>query len=76
MAITMMYKCDGCDAQAEGGQITRDFLSFSGRSYGIGQYRIHSDPEELAPKGWTAFCVVGCTYCPTCTKDLTPDGNG
>lgn len=62
----MVFSCDGCSKIAPPVPVRREFASLSGRGWGFGRYVVDSDPESLAPEGWTAFCIVGCTYCPEC----------
>jgi len=70
MGIKFIYRCDGCNNVAEGGHVSRTFLSVSGKSHGIGSYHIDADPVRDAPDGWTPFCIVGATYCIDCTEKL------
>lgn len=70
MSISMVFSCDGCFKTAPAVSIKREFESLNGRGWGFGRYVVHSDPESLAPEGWTAFCIVGCTYCPECTAEI------
>ena len=68
MSVTVHYKCDGCDAEAEGTDRLRvEFRSFSGRSHGIGRVVHVNTVKDVAPKGWVPFDpYTHATYCPEC----------
>ncbi len=70
MSIRFLYRCDGCNNEAVSGHVSRTFESFSGRDHGFGVHRVEANPERDAPDGWIAFCILGCTYCPDCAKEL------
>lgn len=70
MSIQLIYCCDGCGAEARSGRVARKFESFNGQGYGFGVYRIDADPVRDAPDGWIAFCIIGCTYCPSCADGM------
>ena len=74
--ITVIFKCSGCTAEAEGTKPLRQkFTSITGRSYGIGTY--HWDtPDDITPEGWTASDLIGATYCPKCTSELEGNDKG
>ena len=68
--ITVTFRCGGCDAKAQGtAPLSREFVSFSGRSHGIGGYHWNT-VADVTPEGWTASDRIGATYCPACTKSL------
>lgn len=72
MTVKLLLTCDGCPDTTAEAKIERRFLSFNGRGYGWGVYRI-DELEEVAPDGWTLFDLIGATYCPTCTDELFGD---
>lgn len=67
MSVIILFRCNGCDAQAEGVRpLRRTFISFGGRGHRFGRY--HEDAAStLAPEGWIAFDpYTSATYCPDC----------
>lgn len=75
MSATIKLRCGGCDAEAETEPMRRTFHSFDGSGHGFGRY-VGPDIEALvAQKGWTLFDIIGCTYCPDCTKKLDDDAS-
>lgn len=72
--VTVLFRCDGCEAQAPGtDRITQEFRSFSGRSWGFGKYHTAS-VLSVCPEGWIAFDLIGATYCPKCAAEIFPEG--
>ena len=69
--IKMTAHCGGCDATTPAGQVRQVFRSFSGRSYGLGNY--HEAIEWDLPDGWVKFDLIGCTYCPSCAAEIWPE---
>ena len=72
MSVTVHYRCDGCDAEADGVMpIRKEFRSFSGRGYGIGTTVFADSIESVAPEGWMPFdpYTYAC-YCPKCWKEI------
>jgi len=71
MTVQVLFECGGCSATAKGTHwLTREFVSVSGRSYGIGSYH-YSTPQDVAPDGWIAFDpYTGCCYCPSCWSEI------
>lgn len=68
--ITVTYYCSGCPATATA-EIRRHFLSFSGKDYGLGVYKV-DNVESVAPEGWVPFDpYTSVTYCPNCWADIT-----
>lgn len=78
MSVTVKFSCNGCNAVAEGTKpLRREFVSFSGRSYGWGTHRMTVGVEDVLPEGWVAFdpCTQ-CCYCPTCWAGIVGEDNG
>ena len=70
MSICVTFKCDGCDAEAPGtASLRRHFESINNREYGFGSYKFDT-ANEVAPEGWTPYCIIGCTYCPACSAEI------
>ena len=73
MPATIKLRCGGCDAEAETEPLRRTFQSLDGSGHGFGRY-VMPNVEALAEQvGWTLFDLIGCTYCPECTKQLQSD---
>lgn len=71
MSTRLHLKCDGCDAETHTERITRTFQSFNGRGYGFGRYHYPSIDDVVTPTGWVwSDPYTGCTYCPTCWKEI------
>jgi hypothetical protein len=72
MSVTVHYECNGCFAKAEGTEPLRvEFMSVSGRSYGIGSFRPANSATSVAPEGWWAFDPYTCLcYCPECRAKI------
>lgn len=72
MSVTLVFACDGCDAKTEGTKrLRKEFVSISGRNYGIGAPRWQESPEDVAPEGWIAADpYTYCTYCPKCWTEI------
>lgn len=76
MAITATFRCDGCDAKAEGTKpLGRQFHGITGRAHGFGHHR-YDTANDVVPDGWTAYCIIGCCYCPACTAELNKPTTG
>jgi hypothetical protein len=77
--VTVTYRCGGCSATATAPEQTvrREFVSLSGRSYGVGSYVLTPIKiEGVAPDGWAAFDpYTQCTYCPECWASICGDLN-
>lgn len=70
MGTKLTLACDGCDAQTQSERISKKFVSFSGRSYGLG-VRQPPDIDSAIPEGWVwSDPYTSCTYCPTCWADI------
>ena len=69
MGVRMTFECDGC-GESTSINVRREFHAFNGAAYGFGYHHVNSDPSAIAPPGWIAYCVVGCTYCPDCAVGL------
>lgn len=70
MPAFLKLTCGGCDAEAETEPLRRTFHSLNGSGHGFGRY-VMPDMEAAAEKiGWTLYDVIGCTYCPECTKKI------
>ena len=53
--ITMLFRCGGCDATAEG----------------TGRLEKGASAQGIAPQGWVAFDpYTSCTYCPECWAEI------
>jgi hypothetical protein len=74
VGIGFVYSCGGCDARQEVQAPPREFISINGRGYGFGHFEYPS-PADCAPKGWTAYDIIGCTYCPDCSRELFGSGD-
>lgn len=72
MPATLKLTCGGCSAEAEVA-LRRTFDSFDGKGYGFGRYVIPSIEDEARRIGWTLYDVIGCTYCPECTKMINDE---
>jgi hypothetical protein len=72
MSVVAIFRCDGCDAVAEGtARLKKEFVSVSGRSHGVGSSRWTNTPDDVAPFGWIAADpYTFCTYCPTCWTEI------
>jgi hypothetical protein len=72
--ITINFECGGCFAKTKGiSWLKRDFVSVTGKPYGIGTYR-YTTPQDVAPEGWIAFDpYTGCCYCPKCWAEIEGD---
>ncbi len=72
MSVLVKFKCDGCDAEADGTAcLRRTFRSFSGRSHGLGVVVPANSVEDLAPEGWVAYDpYTYATYCPKCWAEI------
>lgn len=72
VSVTVQFSCGGCDAKAEGTHpLRKEFVSVSGRSYGIGLLQWACGVENVVPEGWVAFDpYTGCTYCPKCWAEI------
>lgn len=72
MSVVVWFKCNGCDAAAEGtSRLRKEFVSVSGRSYGFGSARWTNTPDDVVPEGWVAAdpCTY-CCYCPACWQQI------
>jgi hypothetical protein len=72
MGVEVLFQCDGCFKGTRGtGRLMREFVSVSGRSYGIGSVRPANTIEDVAPEGWIAYDpYTYCTYCPSCWDEI------
>ncbi len=72
MSVRVVFECGGCFAKAEGtAPLRREFVSVSGRSYGIGSVVPVNTVEDVTPTGWIAFDpYTSCCYCPTCWSEI------
>ena len=71
MSTTLHLKCDGCDAEVHIGRISKTFVSFSGRGYGLGVRHNPSIDAAVAPTGWIwSDPYTSCTYCPACWAQI------
>ncbi len=72
MTVTVHYECNGCFAKAEGTEPLRmEFVSVSGRSYGVGSAQSMNDARSVAPEGWWAFDpYTYLCYCPKCRAGI------
>jgi len=70
--IRVLFSCDGCHAEAVGtSPLRREFVSVTGRSYGLGSYRPANSIEDVTPEGWIAYDpYTQCTYCPKCWAEI------
>lgn len=71
MSVQVRFHCDGCTKVAEGTErIRSDFVSVSGRSYGVGSFR-EEPASTKAPEGWVPFDpFTRCCYCPECWQQI------
>lgn len=70
MGTTLKLTCGGCDAKAESKPFRKEFVSVSGRSYGLGSWRT-PDIDDVVPEGWVwSDPYTACTYCPKCWEDI------
>lgn len=72
MSVFIYFACDGCDAETKPVRAESEFRSFSGKSYGLGR-RLEPSLSSLAPEGWVAYDLIGCTYCPSCVSALNEE---
>lgn len=72
MGVKVVFECGGCFATVEGtDRLRREFVSFSGRSYGFGRNVPANTVEDVTPEGWIAYDpYTHCTYCPTCWQSI------
>lgn len=71
MSTTLHLKCDGCDAEIHTERISKSFISFSGRSYGLGQWHNPDIDAAVDATGWVwSDPYTSCTYCPDCWKGI------
>ena len=77
MSVMLLLECSGCyDATATVGPLRKRFVSFSGKSYGVGTFQL-DDPEPLTPDGWVMFDpYTQCTYCPDCWTCIVEHPSG
>ena len=77
MSVLVRFECSGCDAKADGTKpLRKEFVSVSGRSYGIGSAQWAVRVEDVVPEGWMPFDpYTYCTYCPKCWRGIerTPE---
>lgn len=67
MSTCIRMKCDGCDVIVETAPIRKEFVSFSGRSYGLGRWHEPDIDKAVEPTGWLwSDPYTSCTYCPGC----------
>ena len=66
MSVKVQLECDGF--------LRKEFVSVSGRSYGIGSFQPANTVEDLAPEGWVPWDPYTCaTYCPKCWAEITEE---
>ena len=72
MTVNVQFSCGGCDAKAEGtAPLRRQFVSFSGRSYGFGTVQPVNTIDDVTPEGWVAYDpYTYCCYCPACWAEI------
>lgn len=72
VSVELRFKCSGCSAEIDGtAPMRKEFVSVSGRAYGIGSARWIEPPDALAPPGWVAADpYTYCTYCPKCWAEI------
>ena len=72
MAVEVRFVCDGCHIEERGiTSLRKEFVSVSGRPYGIGSYRYKNTPADVAPKGWVPYDpYTQCCYCSDCWKEI------
>lgn len=82
LQIDIHFDCGGCDAkETVHTSISREFTSFSGRSFGFGTYNLTPSSSKMVkaatPDGWVAFDpYTSCTYCPKCWASIEGEVEG
>ncbi len=68
MGVTIHVSCSGCDAEADGGQIHKRWVS----TFGGGIHHAEmSSINDAAPEGWVLFDPYTLiTYCPACWASI------
>lgn len=72
MSVLVVFECSGCGEKADGIKpLRKEFVSVSGRSYGLGSARWSVGVDDVVPDGWIAFDpYTHITYCPTCWASI------
>jgi len=71
MTVTVLFRCSGCDATAQGTKpLTREFRSLCGRDHGFGSF-VTTTVDSVCPPGWWAWDPYTlATYCPACRSEI------
>ena len=65
--------CGGCGEQTQTASIRKTFVSVSGKSHGIGSWRMPDIDDAVAEgaPGWVwSDPYTSCTYCPECWEQV------
>lgn len=71
MSVRIRMICDGCFKETETSRIRQEFVSFSGRGYGMGVVKTPTIDDVCDPTGWVwSDPYTFCTYCPDCWAEI------